>query len=72
MSMKLVVYTPVDGQVQSKILCLSWTADGTLLAMGCYDGSVSVRDRAGSERAHFSAGATPAWSLAWSPQVRWS
>ncbi|KIZ06021.1 hypothetical protein MNEG_1945 [Monoraphidium neglectum] len=55
-------------KVQSKILCLSWTADGTLLAMGCYDGSVSVRDRAGSERAHFSAGATPAWSLAWSPQ----
>ncbi|KAI8463130.1 MAG: intraflagellar transport protein [Monoraphidium minutum] len=56
-------------RVTSKILCLAWTGDGGLLAMGCYDGSVSVRDRAGAEKARFSAGTTPVWSLAWSPQA---
>jgi hypothetical protein len=58
-----------DDQVPSKILCASWTPDGTLLAVGCYDGSVSVRDRAGNEKTRFSAGTTPAWSLAWGTQV---
>lgn len=57
-------------QVQSKILSLSWTRDGLLLATGCYDGSISIRDRAGNEKTQFKAGQTHAWSLAWSPQVR--
>ena len=56
-------------QVSSKILSLAWTMDGALLAVGSYDGSVSIRDRAGNEKARFSAGQTPAWSLAWSHQV---
>lgn len=54
----------------SKILCADWTADGSLLALGCYDGGVSIRDRAGNERVRVAAAATPVWCLAWSPQVR--
>lgn len=61
--------TCVALQVPSKILSVAWTMDGTLLAVGCYDGSVSIRDRAGNEKARFSAGQMPAWSVAWSFQV---
>jgi hypothetical protein len=34
---------PIESQVQSKICALSWTADGSLLALGCFDGTVSIR-----------------------------
>jgi intraflagellar transport protein 122 len=57
-------------QVPSKVLCIAWTSDGTLLALGLYDGSVSLRDKGGNEQRRFSAAASPAWSIAWSPQVR--
>lgn len=56
-------------QVASKIVCMSWTSDGMLLAMGLYDGSISVRDKAGTEKHKFSASSSPVWSIAWSPQV---
>jgi WD40 repeat protein len=55
-------------QVSSKILCLAWTPDGALLAAGCFDGTVSIRDRGGNETARVAAAATPAWSVAWSPE----
>ncbi|GBF97536.1 hypothetical protein Rsub_10459 [Raphidocelis subcapitata] len=55
-------------KVSSKILSLAWTPDGALLAAGCYDGSVSIRDRGGNEAARVAAGATPAWAVAWSPE----
>jgi intraflagellar transport protein 122 len=59
-------------QVNSKVLCMAWTGDGMLLALGCYDGSVSVRDKAGTEKHKFSAGSSPVWSIAWSPQVSYN
>ncbi|WIA11467.1 hypothetical protein OEZ85_011583 [Tetradesmus obliquus] len=55
-------------KVASKIVCMSWTSDGMLLAMGLYDGSISVRDKAGTEKHKFSASSSPVWSIAWSPQ----
>ena len=69
-------------RVAARVLCSAWTLDGALLALGCQDGSVSVRDRGGAERVRFSAGGggggdgssssgggTPAavWSVAWAP-----
>lgn len=66
MSPRPPVHVP---QVSSKVLCLAWTPDGLLLAAGCYDGGVSIRDRGGAERVRVAAGVTPAWSVAWSPGV---
>jgi hypothetical protein len=60
---------PAPTQVNSKVLALAWAPDGLSLAAACYDGSVSVRDRGGNEKARFTAGQTPAWSVAWALQV---
>jgi intraflagellar transport protein 122 len=59
----------IAAQVASKIVCMSWTSDGMLLALGMYDGSISVRDKAGTEKHKFAASSSPVWSIAWSPQV---
>jgi WD40 repeat protein len=56
-------------QVGSKVMCMAWTADGMLLALGLYDGSISLRDKAGTEKLKFAASSSPVWSLAWSPGV---
>ena len=32
-------------KVQSRVLCMSWTNDGTLLTLGHFDGHVSLRDK---------------------------
>jgi hypothetical protein len=56
-------------QVSAKVLCAQWTADGQLLAVGCQDGFVTLRDRSGMEKHKLSTGATAVWSLAWLPQV---
>jgi len=34
-------------KVQSRVLCMSWTNDGTLLTLGHFDGHVSLRDKSG-------------------------
>lgn len=55
-------------QVSSKVLTMSWTSDGMFLALGCFDGSVSIRDKAGTEKHKIDVGTSPCWSVAWSPQ----
>lgn len=50
-------------------MCMAWTADGMVLALGLYDGSVSLRDKAGTEKLKFAASSSPVWSLSWSPGV---
>eukprot|EP00879_Flechtneria_rotunda_P020074 GHRR01021110.1.p1 GENE.GHRR01021110.1~~GHRR01021110.1.p1 ORF type:complete len:1138 (+),score=467.94 GHRR01021110.1:213-3626(+) len=55
-------------KVNSKVICMSWTSDGMLLALGLFDGSVSVRDKAGNEKHKFTASSSPVWSILWSPQ----
>eukprot|EP00878_Enallax_costatus_P046529 GHUV01056640.1.p1 GENE.GHUV01056640.1~~GHUV01056640.1.p1 ORF type:complete len:139 (-),score=33.35 GHUV01056640.1:60-476(-) len=48
---------------------MSWTSDGMLLALGLFDGNITLRDKAGNEKLHFSASSSPVWSLTWSPGV---
>ncbi|KAF8070897.1 5-methyltetrahydropteroyltriglutamate--homocysteine methyltransferase [Scenedesmus sp. PABB004] len=57
-------------QVPAKVVCMAWTGDGALLALGLFDGSVSLRDKAGGEKQRFTAASSPVWSVAWSPQAR--
>lgn len=54
-------------KVSSRITCLSWTSDGSTLALGCFDGSVSLRDKAGAERLRIDAGQAPVYSLSFNP-----
>ena len=37
-------------KVNSKVLCLAWTNDGQYLALGHYNGNISIRDKAGMEK----------------------
>lgn len=43
-------------QVSSKILCVAWSSDGQQLALGLFDGRVSIRDKAGAEKVGRQAG----------------
>ena len=54
-------------QVTACSRCLAWSHDGQLLALGLEDGQVLLRDKAGEQRAEFSHGNVPVWSLAFSP-----
>ena len=56
----------VKHKVGSRIICQSWTNDGLYLALGMYDGTVSIRDKAGAEKVTIQRSA-PVWCLAWSP-----
>jgi intraflagellar transport protein 122 len=52
--------------VTARIRCLAWTDDGQQLAVGLEDGRVMIRDKTGEQRAEFSRGSMPVWSLAFS------
>mmetsp|Transcript_18911 Transcript_18911/g.49275 ORF Transcript_18911/g.49275 Transcript_18911/m.49275 type:complete len:1222 (+) Transcript_18911:159-3824(+) len=54
-------------KVSSRICALSWTPDGHLLAMGCFDGSVIIRDKAGTEKTRIETGTSPVWAVSWNP-----
>ncbi len=56
-------------QVASRICSLSWTADGAYLALGCFDGIISIRDKGGSEKHRIETGPSPVWSISWNPVV---
>jgi intraflagellar transport protein 122 len=53
-------------KVQSRILCMSWTNDGTTLTLGMYDGKISLRDKGGGEKQVIQRSA-PVWSIEWNP-----
>jgi len=53
-------------KTSGKVLCMGWSNDGQYLALGQFDGCVSVRDKSGGEKVKISRGA-PCWTLAWSP-----
>ena len=53
-------------QVTSKVVSLAWTNDGQFLALGLYDGRISIRSRVGEETTTIQRSA-PVWTLAWSP-----
>jgi intraflagellar transport protein 122 len=52
--------------VPSKILCASWTNDGQFLAVGMFNGLISIRDKTGLEKVTIQREA-PVWSLCWNP-----
>ncbi|GFH10763.1 WD_REPEATS_REGION domain-containing protein, partial [Haematococcus lacustris] len=52
-------------KVSARICSMSWTADGALLALGCFDGSISIRDKAGLEKLKVETGDAPVWCLSW-------
>ena len=56
-------------RVTGKVLSMSWTNDGQFLALGQFDGCVSVRDASGNEKVKIEAGG-PCWSVRWSPETR--
>lgn len=49
-----------------RVLCAAWSHDGQYLALGCEDGTVSIRDKTGDAHATIKRGAA-VWSLAFSP-----
>lgn len=56
-------------KVSTRICSVAWTADGNYLALGCFDGSVSIRDKAGAEKLKIDASTSPVWSICWNPAV---
>jgi intraflagellar transport protein 122 len=52
--------------VSSKILCCGWTNDGQFLALGLFNGNISIRDKEGNEKNRIERKA-PIWCLAWNP-----
>uniref|UniRef100_A0A7S0VDQ0 Intraflagellar transport protein 122 homolog n=1 Tax=Polytomella parva TaxID=51329 RepID=A0A7S0VDQ0_9CHLO len=54
-------------KISTRVCSMSWTADGAYLAMGCFDGSISIRDKGGSEKQRIPAGESPIWSVCWNP-----
>ena len=47
-------------KVGSRVICQSWTNDGLYLALGMYDGTVSIWDKAGTEKVTIQRSA-PVW-----------
>ncbi|RUS86065.1 hypothetical protein EGW08_006158 [Elysia chlorotica] len=57
-------------KVSSRITCCSWTNDGQYLALGLYNGFVSIRNKAGEEKVKIErpqANIAPVWSVSWNP-----
>lgn len=55
-------------KVPSKILTLAWTTDGQYLALGLFNGQISIRDKSGLEKLVIERTA-PVWSLMWKPKT---
>ena len=53
-------------KVPSRVCCMSWTVDGTSLALGLFDGKISLRDKQGAEKAQIVRSA-PIWTMEWNP-----
>ncbi|PVD24347.1 hypothetical protein C0Q70_14828 [Pomacea canaliculata] len=57
-------------KVSSRVTCCSWTNDGQYLALGLYNGLISIRNKTGEEKVKIERAQThlaPIWSLAWNP-----
>ncbi|XP_074860903.1 intraflagellar transport protein 122 homolog isoform X1 [Carettochelys insculpta] len=54
----------------SKITCCSWTNDGQYLALGMFNGIVSIRNKNGEEKVKIErpgGSLSPVWSICWNP-----
>ncbi|XP_046555893.1 intraflagellar transport protein 122 homolog [Haliotis rubra] len=57
-------------KVSSRVTCCSWTNDGQYLALGLYNGLVSIRNKGGEEKVKIErpgANIAPVFSLSWNP-----
>ncbi|KAM6062275.1 intraflagellar transport protein 122 homolog isoform 1-T1 [Chlamydotis macqueenii] len=57
-------------KASSKITCCSWTNDGQYLALGMFNGVVSIRNKNGDEKVKIErtgAASSPIWSICWNP-----
>ncbi|NWZ69877.1 IF122 protein, partial [Acrocephalus arundinaceus] len=53
-----------------KITCCSWTNDGQYLALGMFNGVVSIRNKNGDEKVKIErpgGSSSPIWSICWNP-----
>lgn len=53
-------------KISAKGLCAAWTNDGQYLAIGQFNGHISLRDKQGAEKVRIER-SQPVWSLCWSP-----
>jgi intraflagellar transport protein 122 len=60
------VSTVTRKPVTAKVLSASWSKNGQFLALGQFNGQISIRTKDGSECAKIERKA-PIWSLAWNP-----
>ncbi|XP_064218153.1 intraflagellar transport protein 122 homolog isoform X5 [Aotus nancymaae] len=54
----------------SKIICCSWTNDGQYLALGLFNGIISIRNKNGEEKVKIErpgGSLSPIWSICWNP-----
>ncbi|PIK43960.1 putative intraflagellar transport protein [Apostichopus japonicus] len=54
----------------SRITCCSWTNDGQYLAIGMYNGQISIRTKNGEEKLKFErpgGAVNPIWKMSWNP-----
>ncbi|KAM7095872.1 intraflagellar transport protein 122 homolog isoform X1 [Ciconia boyciana] len=57
-------------KTSSKITCCSWTNDGQYLALGMFNGVVSIRNKNGEEKVKIErtgGASSPIWSICWNP-----
>ena len=65
------LWTPDQKEVKTvdlsaKVLCASWTSDGALLAVGLWDGTVTIRSKEGESKCEIKRLA-PVWTVEWNP-----
>uniref|UniRef100_A0A8C5VP19 Intraflagellar transport protein 122 homolog n=1 Tax=Microcebus murinus TaxID=30608 RepID=A0A8C5VP19_MICMU len=57
-------------KASSKITCCSWTNDGQYLALGMFNGIISIRNKNGEEKVKIErpgGSLSPIWSISWNP-----
>eukprot|EP00794_Sanderia_malayensis_P006236 gene6236-6953_t len=55
-------------KVPSKVTCCSWTNDGQYLALGLFNGTISIRNKLGEDKVKIDRpGSAPVWTISWSP-----
>ncbi|XP_061311979.1 intraflagellar transport protein 122 homolog isoform X2 [Pezoporus flaviventris] len=57
-------------KTSSKVTCCSWTNDGQYLALGMFNGVVSIRNKNGEEKVKIEragGASSPIWSICWNP-----
>ncbi|CAI2371085.1 unnamed protein product [Moneuplotes crassus] len=58
----------VKHDLPSKGLCADWSPDGQLLAIGCFNGTVLLRDKNGGKLAELMKSVSPIWTVQFCPK----